>query len=72
MLPSKNETALGISTISAQMTRATTPKTNSGNRIYQAHLTHVVLVPCEQTGENETYIVKRWSQFYGTMEYQDQ
>ena len=54
------------------MTRATTPKTNSGYRIYQAHLTHAVLVPCEQTGENETYIVKRWSQFYGTMEYQDQ
>ncbi len=44
--------------------------TSTGCRIYQAHLTHVVLVPCDEEIPT-TYIVKRWSQFYNTMEYQD-
>mgnify|MGYP004153712439 CR=1 FL=1 len=44
--------------------------TSTGCRIYQAHLTHVVLVPCDEE-KPTTYIVKRWSQFYNTMEYQD-
>ena len=47
---------------------ATTAST--GCRIYQAHLTHVVLVPCDEK-ETKTFIVKRWSEFYNTMEYQD-
>ena len=44
--------------------------TSTGCRIYQAHLTHVVLVPCDEK-ETKTFIVKRWSEFYNTMEYQD-
>ena len=44
--------------------------TNTGCRVYQAHLTHVVLVPCRENIP-KTFIVKRWSEFYNTMEYQD-
>lgn len=55
-------------TVSTEKTTTTT--TSTGCRIYQAHLTHVVLVPCDEVKPN-TFIVKRWSEFYNTMEYQD-
>jgi len=57
--------------VTATKSAQPTDQDYSGYRIYQAHLTHVVLVPCKTIGDNRTYVVKRWSEFYATMEYQD-
>lgn len=49
-----------------------------GFRIYQAHLTHVVLRPCDTKSTEDTdsekavtYVVKRWTDFYNVMQFQE-
>ena len=45
-----------------------------GYRVYQAHLTHVVLRPCFRTSTTDqnnpvTYVVKRWTEFYNDLRF---
>ena len=47
----------------------------TGYRVYQAHLTHVVLRPCyfgiEPDDADITYVVKRWTSFYNDLRFQE-
>ena len=44
----------------------------TGYRVYQAHLTHVVLRPCLSNLETDvpvTYVVQRWTEFYNDLRF---